>query len=218
MISNGGAQASETGEAAILKTAPAELQRLFLAIEVPEAVKQELENVQADCRRRLADSSVTWTRAENLHLTLRFFGNLETGRTTELLTCLHRGCQIFGPLSLSCRRIGFFPPRKRPRVLWAGVEDEANCLPEFVRSINVATSRFGEDEPERRFNAHITIGRIKEITRRDVEALTELVRKLAEAKFGSWPAKEILLMRSELRSEGARHSILERVVLPGSQG
>ena len=218
MISNGGAQASETGEGTTVEGAPAELQRLFVAIEVPEAVKQELENVQADCRRRLADSSVTWTRPENLHLTLRFFGNIETARTTELLTCLHRSCQTFGPLSLSCRRIGFFPPRKRPRVLWAGVEDEANCLPEFVRAINVATSGFGENEPEKRFSAHVTLGRIKEIARRDAEAVTELVRKLAEAKFGSWRAKEILLMRSELRSEGARHSILERVVLPGSQG
>src|SRR5207302_3659931 len=110
------------------KAAPAELQRLFLAIEVPEAVKQELEKVQADFRRRLADSSVTWTRAENLHVTLRFFGNIETAGTTELLSSLHRACRTFGPLLLSCRKIGFFPPRKRPRVLWAGAEDEANCL------------------------------------------------------------------------------------------
>ena len=98
------------------------------------------------------------------------------------------------------------------------MEDEANCLPEFARAINVASSGFAEDEPERRFQPHITLGRIKEMGRRDVEVLTELVRKLAEAKFGSWRAEEILLMRSELRSEGARHSILERMALPGSQG
>lgn len=189
--------------------------RLFLAIAVPEEVRQRLETVQAEARHRLRDASITWTRAENVHLTLRFFGSVDASRTSELFEGLRRGCCQFGPLRLCCRGLGIFPPRKRPHVFWAGVIDEQNYLPDIVRAIDSTTAGFGEDKPEKPFTGHITLGRIKRIERREVEQLGELIRKMEDVVFGKWPVEELLLMRSQLLPEGAEHSILERVKLTG---
>src|SRR5205809_984446 len=106
------------------ETSTPETFRLFIAISVPDKVKDEIEKAQNELRRALPGGSVRWTKREQFHLTLKFLGNVEAPRVEELTESLRRGLEGFAALRLKAEQIGFFPDARRPRVVWAGVQDE----------------------------------------------------------------------------------------------
>src|SRR4051812_7451283 len=105
------------------ETSSPELFRLFIAISVPDAVKTEMEQAQAELRRALPEGCVRWTRREQFHLTLKFLGSVEAQRVAALADAIRGACQGFTPLRLRAERIGCFPDLRFPRVVWAWVHD-----------------------------------------------------------------------------------------------
>src|SRR5881628_1816488 len=99
--------------------------RLFVAIAVPEEIKARLAALQRKWRERLGRSSVSWTRPEDFHLTLRFLGDVSSNRLEELTSALAAAAAPQAPLTLTVAGLGCFPNSRRPRVLWAGIRDEA---------------------------------------------------------------------------------------------
>ena len=100
--------------------------RLFIALQVPEAVKAQIQLAQDEFRRALPPSCARWTRPEQWHLTLKFLGNVDAGRLDALTEAVREVCEKFALLKLCAERIGCFPDLRRPRVIWVGVQDE-NC-------------------------------------------------------------------------------------------
>jgi RNA 2',3'-cyclic 3'-phosphodiesterase len=196
--------------------AASESPRVFICIELPETVRTAIARVQADCRKTLAGGTLKWTKPEQFHLTLRFLGNIERRAVDELIAKVQPACARLAPLELRCARLGTFPERGRPRVLWVGATDSNNLLEQTFGAVVEATRGFGEEEAERDFTGHITLARCKHVNRAEWAQLREIVRRYAAAELGSWRATEIFAMRSELSSEGARHSVLERVALGGT--
>src|SRR5688572_14114046 len=91
--------------------------RAFIALPIPEAVKAEIGRVQDELRRALPEHCVRWTKREQLHLTLRFLGNVETTCVLELTNAVGAACQGFPALNLRAERIGCFPDLRFPRVV-----------------------------------------------------------------------------------------------------
>ena len=116
--------------------------RLFVAVAVPEDVKAKMEAAQAELRRVLPERSVRWARREQFHLTLRFLGDVEAARVEALAEAIRAACRGFGALHLRAERVGFFPDLRYPRVVWVGVQDQAEQLPRLQQAVEAATAGF----------------------------------------------------------------------------
>jgi RNA 2',3'-cyclic 3'-phosphodiesterase len=187
--------------------------RLFIALAIPEGVKAKMEEAQAELRQALPNRSVRWARREQFHLTLRFLGDVEAARVEALGEAVRAACRGFGALHLRAERVGFFPDLRYPRVVWVGVQDEAEQLPRLQQAVEVATESFTTEAKEKRFTGHVTLARIKGIKRPEAEALGEAAAGMADRLFGQWTAYQLELMRSVLLPEGAQHSTLAAIAL-----
>jgi 2'-5' RNA ligase len=187
--------------------------RLFIALAIPEAVKAKMEEAQAELRRTLPEHGVRWTRREQLHLTLKFLGDVDAARVEALGEAIRAACRGFGTLHLRAERVGFFPDLRYPRVVWAGVQDQAERLPRLQQAVDAATRDFTTEQKEERFTGHVTLARIKAIRRPEAAALAKAAAARTEMVFGQWTAGHVELMRSVLSPQGASHSSLAVVAL-----
>jgi 2'-5' RNA ligase len=187
--------------------------RLFIAVTIPEEVKARMRAAQVDLHRALPGHGVRWTRPEQFHLTLKFLGGVDAARVPELEEAMRVACRGFGPLHLRAERVGFFPNLRYPRVVWIGVQDQAEQLPRLQLAVDAATREFTAEQKEERFSGHVTLARIKGISRPETEVLAEAAAGMAERRFGQWTAPQVELMRSELLPQGAQHSCLASVAL-----
>ena len=183
--------------------------RAFVAIQLPEPVREALRGIQSEMRETLALRFATWTRASNLHLTLRFLGNLDAAKLPELVRRLRESIAGFGPLELCCERLGCFPDLRFPRVVWAWVHDPAERLSDLANCVNVAVEGFVEQPAEARFVGHVTLVRPKQIKRAEAERLAEFVQRAVTRKFGGWTCREVELIQSELSPTGSRYTTLD---------
>jgi 2'-5' RNA ligase len=187
--------------------------RLFIAVTLPEEVKAQIEAAQAELRRALPGPGVRWTRREQFHLTLMFLGDVDVARVQPLEEAIRAACRGFSALPLRAERVGFFPDLRYPRVVWAGVQDQAGQLLRLQQAVDAATRDFTTEQKEERFSGHITLARIKAIKRPEAEALRQAAAGMAERLFGQWTAGEVELMRSVLSPQGARHTSLAATAL-----
>ena len=174
------------------------LLRAFLAIPLPGPLQDSIVALQRDLREQIP--LARWTRPENLHLTLHFFGEI----TQEFLEKLKvsvlsvKGCQR--PFSVEVKGLGAFPSRCRPRVIWLGLEPEAqlrqlhgNCM-----KVLLDTGLVTGPEP---YSPHLTIGRL----RQQKPDLTDLCNSVARSPIGRLPVDRLVLYESRLHSGGAEH-------------
>ena len=189
--------------------------RLFIAISIPEVVKGEIELARNELRSLLQESRITWTKLEQFHLTLRFLGKVGAERVNALSEAMREVCNGFARLKLVAKGVGCFPNLRRPRVIWVGVGDEAGQLVQLQQRIQEATEPFTSEEAEKRFHGHVTLGRVKEIGRKESKMLAERAERMEARIFGEWHGDEVGILKSELTPEGARHSCIERIPLRG---
>jgi RNA 2',3'-cyclic 3'-phosphodiesterase len=191
--------------------------RLFIAIPLPEEVKDAIQLAQAELRRAVPAKCVRWTGREQFHLTLQFLGNVAAARVEALADSVRSACGNFPALRLRAERIGFFPDMRFPRVIWAWVHDGEQRLPALQRAIETATRDFTGEKAENKFTGHVTLGRAKGIKRPQAEILAKLASSMTGRFFGEWTADKVELIRSELSSEGARYAVVDTATLVGAR-
>jgi len=187
--------------------------RLFVAAALSPEVRRGLEEAQQELRS--AAAAVRWVRVEGIHLTLRFLGDVDEGKRAPLVAALKavRG-QAF---EAAVRGIGFFPNPRRPRVVWAGVEEPTGRLAALQRGVEEAVVRLGFEPEERgEFHPHLTLGRLGDPKR--TGRLGEAAQAMEKREFGAFRVPAFQLFRSELRPDGARYSVLDTFPLEGGEG
>ena len=184
--------------------------RLFVAICLPDELKVELGRAQRELRDVLPPHSASWTRPDNMHLTLRFLGDVEAGRMAEVKRAFHAAATGQGELDLQCERLGCFPDLRFPRVVWAWVHDEDGRLEKLAQRVNEAMTPFAGRPAENLFTGHITLARPKRINRADAGRLAEYVGNAVTRRFGCWHAGEVELVSSKLSPGGSCYSTLAR--------
>jgi 2'-5' RNA ligase len=189
-------------------SAGAERFRLFLALPVPAEIKGSLSAAQDELRRMLRPLAASWTRAENMHLTLRFLGDVHCDRVEALTASVMAATTGFGSMHLVAERLGVFPDLRFPRVVWAWVHDDANRLAELQRRVAAATNGFTCERAEEKFTGHITLARIKQIKRPQAEVIASCLQRAVNRRFGDWSADHLELVRTELSPEGSRYTCL----------
>lgn len=182
------------------------LSRLFIAITSPDAVRAKLMDVQRELKPVLPVNSTAWTRSENMHLTVRFLGNVESARVPELTDRLGARLAGFGEFDVVCERLGCFPDLCYPRVVWAGVHDAGGRLAQLHRQVDEAVAGFAEKPAEARFEGHITLARLRQIKRSNAERLAPFVERAATRRYGEWRVPSAVLIRSQLSATGASYA------------
>lgn len=189
--------------------------RLFVALPVPESVRDGITAVQEELRAIVPKASLRLTKPHQFHLTLRFLGDVAEEHLPDLTRALASACAGFAPLPLRAERIGVFPHLRFPRVAWAWVHDEKDHLLEMQRRIEAAVATFASHAEETSFTGHVTLARLNAIKRPQAEALAAFAHRLVDRQFGEWTAGEVHLMKSELSPSGARHTIASAIPLAG---
>jgi 2'-5' RNA ligase len=168
--------------------------RLFVAIDLPEPVKEAVAGIAG---RDLAGARRV--PREQLHLTLRFIGEADDAMFQTIKRALSGVSGVSFPLIL--KEVGHFPPGRHPRVLWVGME-ESGPLRELQQEIERALIGAGIPPEERKFSPHITLARLRETPPAKVAALEE---KQHFFIAGPFPVEEFYLYSSNLTHDGAIH-------------
>ena len=181
--------------------------RLFIAVDLPEAVREALGRLQSDLRRRDL-SGLRWVRPEGIHLTLKFLGETPAGRVTPIREALAAATGGRQALRLMLGSLGTFGNRRGPRVLWLDIEGDVSRLRELQAALEKALAGLGFPPEERKFSAHLTLARVSQpappgTAERISQALERVTPPRAE-----FAAREIVLMRSKLQPGGAVYDCL----------
>lgn len=185
--------------------------RLFVAIDLPEDVRKAVAAAQARCRRLPWSGPVSWTKIENLHLTLQFLGEVESAAVAGISAALETVAGNFAPFAVAVRGGGVFPDARRPRVLWVGCEAER--LPALVAAVQDGLRPLGFWPEPRPFAAHLTLARLRQA--RPDAALTRALESLTNQAFGTLRVEAIHLYQSQLHPAGSIYTRLFRHPLRG---
>ncbi len=183
--------------------------RAFIAVEVPEATKKAMAELQAQIRSDAVDAS--WTRPEGIHLTLKFLGETSEERVPEIAQALTRALGDRKRFGLGVEGVGTFPQPASARVDWFGLTGGVDKLLALQAAVEEAMAGIGFVREARPFTPHLTLGRIRRVRRRDV-----WLKRLEEVKAAAGPGFEVTgvsLMASELKPTGALYRELNRVTL-----
>jgi 2'-5' RNA ligase len=181
--------------------------RLFIACEVPDDVKESIGGIIETLRGR-SGTAVRWIRAEGVHVTLKFLGEVPLKKMPAIKLAIQEAVVGHQPFELEFSNIGTFGGREGLRIMWVGIAGDVLRLEALVRAVNAALAVVGF-EPERRpFRPHLTLGRVKdEIPTRQRAEIEVAVGKMAVPGI-SWRTAQVSLMRSNLTPGGASYEVL----------
>jgi 2'-5' RNA ligase len=183
--------------------------RAFAALKLPENVISSIKRVQEDIKSyRLP---VRWVRPENIHLTIKFFGDILQSDVAEIEAVLKSFACGYAPFSLSAKGAGIFPGISRPRIIWAGISGDTARLLDFRNSLETKFDETGFKKEERPFKGHLTIGRFRGKT--DSRKLFEALKKVQDFESEVFVAGKLSLYKSDLKPEGPVYTELLEVPL-----
>jgi 2'-5' RNA ligase len=177
--------------------------RLFVALEIPSTVRENLANFMKQLRPLAPQPR--WVRPENLHVTLKFIGETPAENLGAIRSAL-AAIRSAQDVTIEFRGLGFFPSEKRPRVFWAGMESSPN-LKTLASDMERAMEKLGIPPEQRPFSPHLTLARFE--PPRLPEKLRPPIQENARREFGSLAAKEFHLIESKLKPSGAEYTTLE---------
>lgn len=182
--------------------------RTFIAIELPERIKKKIEEVQAPLRK--TDTFVSWVKPTNIHVTLKFLGEVPEEKINEVFSATGKALEGAKKFTMSLKGMGAFPDFRRPRVIWIGAGSGEKELSYLANRIEEEMEKIGFPKEDRKFSAHFTIGRVK--SPKNIEKLMELV-KLSDFQTEEIEVNEVVVMKSQLHPAGAIYTPLKKMQL-----
>jgi len=176
--------------------------RLFVALEIPGTVRDNLATLIDDLRK--AAPKARWVRAETIHVTLKFIGEAPQERLESIRAVLS-GVRSDHAVELRFHGLGFFPDAKRPNVLWAGIEASPN-LPALAAKIESSLEPLGFAREKRPYVPHLTLARFQ--SPRMLDALRVTFAERSARDWGAFQTREFTLFESKLKPSGAEHTAL----------
>jgi len=182
--------------------------RAFIAVDLDDAVIEKVCSVVEILKPRITE--IRWPRKENLHLTLKFLGNIAEAQVEPIAAALRRPLGLFSPCTISAKGLGVFPDFRRPKTLWVGLTGDQ--LVQLAAEIESALMPLGFTPENRAFTPHLTIGRWREGSR-PAKNLRQEIDGLNDFEFGACAVRQIVLFQSVLKPEGASYSELRTIPL-----
>jgi RNA 2',3'-cyclic 3'-phosphodiesterase len=184
------------------------LLRAFIAVEIPLEIHQAIEKQTVSIRAALNPALVRWVPAVNVHLTLKFLGDVSPANVELLKQMLSVEVCQHKPFELEFGGLGAFPNPKRPRVIWIGIQAPAG-LEALQHGIEAATATLGYPAEERPFSPHLTIGRVKQnVSAADMQKIRAALEGTRIGSLGRNTVNAVHLFKSDLKPSGAVYTRL----------
>lgn len=192
--------------------------RLFAAITLGPDLKSDLgaleRNLQAAFRERHVSKAVRWVGPENIHLTLKFLGQVDEERVPGLISALQESSTQIAPFNMTVGGLGCFPNARRPNVIWAGLAGDVSSAIELARRLEESFNRLGFPRETRPLSPHLTLGRVRrEAGLADRTAVGAIVEALPAQVYGTIAANALHLIKSDLRPGGPVYTGLTSIAL-----
>jgi 2'-5' RNA ligase len=182
--------------------------RTFIAIELPRSFQEEISRVTGELRSYFP--GVRWSNPENIHLTLRFLGEIDPAQLDLLKKAVDEAASQVSGSRLNVENIGFFGSKSNPRVIWLGL-NESSELAELAGRVEKAVEEAGFGKADKPFRPHLTLARVRRKLDRPPD--WEAIYKIMPASWPQWPVSEVLIIKSTLTLNGPIYETLARCPL-----
>jgi len=184
------------------------LLRAFIAVEIPPEIHKAIESKTALLRAALDGSLVRWVPTENIHLTLKFLGDVSPANVEMLSQMLSVEVSQHSTFVLKFGGLGAFPNPRRPRVIWIGIQAPAE-LEALQHGIEATTATLGYPTEERPFSPHLTIGRVKQTAgSAGIQKIRSALEETKVGALGTTQVSAVHLLKSDLKPSGAVYTRL----------
>jgi len=177
--------------------------RAFIAVEIAPDIIARIAAAIDELRFQV--KGIRWVATANIHLTLKFLGNIDESQIEALGQALSEALRPFPRCTINAKGLGVFPNLKRPRVLWVGLHGKQ--LISLAEKVTAALVPLGFMPEERNFTPHLTIGRWRQTDRAD-HSLEQTLGKWRDFDFGSAPLDQVILFQSVLKPAAAIYTRL----------
>lgn len=168
--------------------------RLFIAIPLPQNIKDYLRDVQTQFKECYCVAK--WVNPQNIHMTLKFLGQLKEEKIPAIKNVIKEVAVNFSALEVRLTEFGFFPNERNPRVFFVSTDNE-ETLQKIAYTLEEKLEALGF-EREYRFRSHITLARFK--SRKNIECLVGKTKEIKADK--TFPVDSIILYKSTLTPHG----------------
>lgn len=183
--------------------------RTFIAFKLPGKIVLSIRNVQE--RLKSFGLKIRWVKPENIHLTLKFLGDIRRSDTEKVGEAMSETAEQYEPISLTAKGIGAFPGIRRPRIIWVGISGQLNTLLELQKTLDDNLETMGFPKEKRPFKGHLTLGRVKGGI--EPKRFHTALRDVGGFESESFVADTIILYKSELKPAGAVYTNLYDISL-----
>ena len=181
--------------------------RIFCAIELPQTARRLALDHIARLKEKVPHAKASWARDANLHLTLKFLGEIPTASVADFSKAVSLAVTNLQPFSIRLGQTGSFPARGQPRVLWIGLDDLSSGLARLHARLEEESARVGFAKETRPFHPHLTIARLRQA---DNARALAVAHKQIEFDPVEIAVAELLVIRSELSSEGSKYTVVSQ--------
>ena len=185
--------------------------RSFIAVELSTEIAGGVRRIQGGLRERTA--GVSWVRPEGIHLTLKFLGEVDSGRVEGIASRAEACARAIAPFFIGIRGCGGFPNPRNPRVIWIGVDDPSGQLKELQARVEQGMEEMGFTREARAYTPHLTIGRLR--SGKGKGDVAQSLEAMKGCDLGTMEVREICLFRSQLKPTGAEYTKLKVIPLSG---
>ena len=184
--------------------------RTFVAVETSEAVRRRAEELIESLRA--AGAEVKWVERQNMHLTLKFLGDVPSSEVADVCQAVQSVAAQARPLEVQLRGAGAFPSAGRPRTVWLAVAAGEEELASLHRGVEKSLVKLGYPKEGRRFEPHLTLGRVRSGGPAAAE-LGKLLKQQADFDAGRFSVAEAVVFSSQLTPKGPIYTALCRAPL-----
>lgn len=187
--------------------------RAFIALDVPQLIQDSISKETARLQKSLGDKFIRWTPIQNIHLTLKFLGNIPVSHIDFLKQILIQTADSYSPFDVQIKDIASFPSPKLIRILWLSVFASAS-LTSIQTEVDGAVTKLGYEKEARAFSPHLTIARVKkDVHPNDMQKIREGLSNFQLGKIDPLRVDSIHLYQSDLKREGSLYTKLFSVKL-----
>ncbi len=183
--------------------------RVFIALEVAAAVQSRCRGLQE--KLAPAGTSVKWVEPQNIHLTLKFLGQVERGKIQAVGRASDRAAGNAEPFELAFQGVGAFPNSRSPRIIWVGVQEGGEKAAAIAAELDRLLGREGFPEESRPFHPHLTLGRVR--SHQGARRMGEALERVLSAGAGRSQAGSIIVFESRLSPRGSRYLRLHEAAI-----
>ncbi len=189
--------------------------RVFVALEMDNRIQIRLDEIQEELKK--SGVSIRWVKPENIHLTLKFLGQITSGQTEQIKRALGKTAKTKKPFFISLGKLGAFPRPEYPRVIWVGIEEGNKKTVQLNKELETHLQMLGFTPEAREFIPHLTLGRIR-LPHQDKKALLRLKEMILYLNSQTAePLKALVnrvtIFQSTLTPKGSFYGPLHRILL-----